>query len=112
MTVEEIASLSVGQKLIIPQAPPTPQPVTTTTPATGGPAATTTPGAGEPESTPTPAAADEEGTYTVQEGDIPVTIAEKFGISVEALLEANDITDPTSLKIGQVLVIPTPTPEP
>ncbi len=106
MTVEEIAALSVGQKLIIPQRAPEQQPVTTTTPATGGPAATTT-----PESTSTPVAG-EEGTYTVEEGDIPVTIAEKFGISVEALLEANDITDPTSLKIGQVLVIPTPTPEP
>ena len=100
MTVEEIAALSVGQKLIIPQRAPEQQPVTTTTPETGEPEATSTPAAGE------------EGTYTVQEDDIPVTIAEKFGISVEALLEANDITDPTSLKIGQVLVIPTPTPEP
>jgi len=111
MTVEEIAQLSVGQKLIIPQRPPEQQPVTTTTPSTGEPAATATPEAGEPETTSTPVAG-EEGTYTVQEGDIPVTIAEKFGISVEALLEANDITDPTSLTIGQVLVIPTPTPEP
>jgi LysM repeat protein len=111
MTVEEIAALSVGQKLIIPQRPPEQQPVTTTTPETGEPAATATPEAGEPESTSTPVAG-EEGTYTVQEDDIPVTIADKFGISVEALLEANDITDPTSLTIGQVLVIPTPTPEP
>jgi LysM repeat protein len=108
MTVEEIAALSVGQKLIIPQRPSEQQPVTTTTPETGEPAATATPETG---STSTPVAG-EEGTYTVQEGDIPVTIAEQFGISVEALLEANDITDPTSLKIGQVLVIPTPTPEP
>ena len=100
MTVEQIADLSVGQKLIIPQRPPEQQPVTTATPETGEPAATSTP------------AASEEGTYTVQEGDIPVTIAEKFGISVEALMEANGITDPTSLKIGQVLVIPTPTPSP
>jgi LysM repeat protein len=111
MTVEEIAALSVGQKLIIPQRAPEQQPVTTTTPETGEPAATATPEAGEPGNTSTPVAG-EEGTYTVQEGDIPVTIAEQFGISVEALLDANDITDPTSLKIGQVLVIPTPTPEP
>jgi len=102
MTVEQIAQLSVGQKLIIPQRAPTQQPVTTTTPGASQPTATSTPAAGE------------EGTYTVQEGDIPTTIAEKFGISAEALMEANDITDPTSLKIGQVLVIPTPTatPEP
>ena len=44
MTVEEIAALSVGQKLIIPQAAPEQQqPVTTTTPETGEPAATSTP---------------------------------------------------------------------
>jgi len=113
MTVEQIAALSVGQKLVIPQRAPTPQPVTTTTPETGEPEATTTPEAGEPEATSTPTT-DEEGTYTVKEGDIPTTIAEQFGITVEALMEANSITDPTSLMIGQVLIIPTPTatPEP
>ena len=113
MTVEQISALSVGQKLIIPQRAPEQQPVTTTTPETGEPAATSTPRTSEPESTSTPVA-DEEGTYTIQEGDIPVTIAERFGITVEALLEANEDIDPTSLKIGQVLIIPTPTatPEP
>lgn len=101
MTVEQIAQLSVGQKLTIPQrAPEQPQPVTTATPATGTPRATSTSAAGE------------EGTYTVQDGDIPETIAEEFGITAEELMEANDITDPTSLYIGQVLIIPTPTPEP
>ena len=101
MTVAQIADLSVGQKLIIPQrAPEQQQPVTTTTPQTSEPAATSTP------------VASEEGTYTVQDGDIPVTIAAKFGITVEALLEANDDIDPTNLRIGQVLIIPTPTPEP
>jgi LysM repeat protein len=102
MTVAEIADLSVGQKLIIPQRAQEQQPVTTTTPQTSEPAAT---------STPAPVAG-EEGTYTVQDGDIPVTIAEKFGITVEALLAANDDLDPTNLRIGQVLIIPTPTPEP
>jgi LysM repeat protein len=112
MTVAEIADLSVGQKLIIPQrAPEEQQPVTTITPETGEPAATTTPETAEPETTSTPVAG-EEGTYTVQDGDIPVTIAEKFGITVEALLAANDDIDPTNLSIGQVLIIPTPTPEP
>jgi len=102
MTVEQIAELSVGQKLIIPQRAPEQQPVSTATPETGEPETTSTPAAGE------------EGTYTVQEDDIPSTIAEKFGITAEALMEANGITDPTSLKIGQVLVIPTPaaTPSP
>jgi LysM repeat protein len=102
MTVAEVADLSVGQKLKIPQRATEQQPVTTTTPQTSEPAAT---------STPAPVTG-EEGTYTVQDGDIPVTIAEQFGITVEALLAANDDIDPTNLRIGQVLIIPTPTPEP
>jgi len=101
MTVEQIAQLSVGQKLIIPKAAPgEQQPVTTATPE-----------GAEPVSTSTPAAAG-GGTYTVQDGDYPTSIAEKFGISAEALMEANGITDPSSLKLGQVLVIPTPTTTP
>lgn len=68
----------------------------------------------EPEATPTPAT-EEQTTYTVQEGDIPETIAAQFGITAEELMAANGITDPTSLDIGQELVIParsaTPTQE-
>ena len=99
MSMEQIAQLSVGQKLIIPRTPSQQQPVSTTTPETSGPTATHTPSASG-------------GTYTVQEGDYPSSIAEKFGISAEALMEANGITDPTGLKIGQELIIPTPTPSP
>jgi LysM repeat protein len=60
-----------------------------------------------PEPTPTA----EPVTYVVQQGDYPGLIASKFGISVEALMEANGITDPRRLSIGQVLVIPSPEPE-
>jgi LysM repeat protein len=62
--------------------------------------------------TPTPAALGQ--TYTVQSGDIPLTIAEQFGISVEELLAANPGLDPTGLVVGQVIVIPpaSPTPTP
>ena len=45
-------------------------------------------------------------TYAVQDGDNPSTIAERFGISVEELMAANGITDPTGLYVGQVLTIP------
>ena len=109
MTVEEIAQLSVGQKLIIPRRAPEQQPVTTATPEASEPTSAGTPEA-EPTSTVTPVASG--GTYSVQEDDYPALIAEKFGISAEALMEANGITDPAGLKIGQVLIIPTPTPSP
>jgi stage VI sporulation protein D len=45
-------------------------------------------------------------TYRVQSGDTLSSIAARFGVSVQALINANGITDPNSLSIGQVLVIP------
>jgi LysM repeat protein len=84
----------VGQKLIIPGQEPGVVPEGTATPE------------GE-TTTPTPSA---EGVYIVQEGDYPGSIAEQFGISAEELMEANGITDPTSLIVGQELIIPTATP--
>ncbi len=71
----------------------------------------------EPTPEPTPDVDPGEQTvYIVQEGDIPETIAAQFGITAEELRAANGITDPTSLRIGQELIIPnpsaTPTPEP
>lgn len=65
----------------------------------------------EPTEAPTVAPTPASGqTYTVQEGDIPETIAAQFGITADELMAANGITDPTSLQIGQVLVIPAPSP--
>jgi len=94
--ITDPASLSVGQKLIIPGQEPGLVPEGTPTPE------------GE-TTTPTTTA---EGVYIIQEGDYPSSIAEQFGISVEELMEANGITDPTSLKVGQELIIPTATPSP
>jgi murein DD-endopeptidase MepM/ murein hydrolase activator NlpD len=57
----------------------------------------------------------------VQAGDNLLGIARQYGVTVEALQEANAITDPRLLQIGQELVIPreeglanqpTPTPTP
>lgn len=47
-------------------------------------------------------------TYTVQPGDTLGKIAAEFGVTVEALAEANDIEDPSLINVGQVLVIPQP----
>ena len=94
--ITDPSSLSVGQKLIIPGQEPGRVPEGTATPE--GEATTATPTA--------------EGVYVVQEGDYPSSIAEQFGISVEELMEANGITDPTSLTVGQELIIPTATPSP
>ncbi len=45
-------------------------------------------------------------TYTVQPGDTLYGIAQKFGVSWEAIAEANNIEDATTLRVGQKLVIP------
>lgn len=53
-------------------------------------------------------------TYTVKEGDTPAGIAASLGVDLNELLRLNNIGDPTSLKVGQVLKVPKPpaTPTP
>lgn len=44
--------------------------------------------------------------YTVQPGDTLSGIADRFGITVDDIVRANNIADPNSLSEGQVLTIP------
>ncbi len=53
-----------------------------------------------------PAPDDEVTTYTVVRGDWLAKIAQRFGVSLTALAEANDIIDLTRIDVGQVLIIP------
>ncbi|MBM4423583.1 MAG: LysM peptidoglycan-binding domain-containing protein [Chloroflexi bacterium] len=54
-----------------------------------------------------PARAQSSGPqYVVQEGDTLYSIAQSFGVSIDSLQQANNITDPSLLAIGQRLVIP------
>lgn len=46
------------------------------------------------------------GSYVIEPGDTLSVIAERFGVSVDALSQANGITDPNSIRPGQQLVIP------
>lgn len=48
----------------------------------------------------------QETVYRVQPGDTLNTIAEAHGISVQALEEANRITDPNMIRVNQSLIIP------
>ena len=50
---------------------------------------------------PTPA-----GIYVVQPGDTLSSLAEDFGTTVEEIMAANGLTDPNTLALGQVLIIP------
>jgi len=51
--------------------------------------------------------------YTIQQGDTIYLLSQRFGVSVEAILNANPGIDPNNLMIGQVICIPKPyMPEP
>jgi len=69
--------------------------------ATATSAATATP---VPQPTPTPL------VHIVSAGETLSTIAEAYGTTTEALTEANAITNPSLISVGQELVIPAPTP--
>jgi polysaccharide deacetylase family sporulation protein PdaB len=45
--------------------------------------------------------------YTVKAGDTLYSIAKKYGVTVEALAKANNITNYNLIRVGQVLIIPT-----
>ena len=51
-------------------------------------------------------------TYTVQFNDALAKIAEKYGTYVSTLAEANCITDPNVISVGQVLRVPGDAPPP
>ncbi|NPV09835.1 MAG: LysM peptidoglycan-binding domain-containing protein, partial [Anaerolineae bacterium] len=95
-----------------PEPTPVPRPTldlatAAVTPGLSGPtqqaAATPLPTASPmPTATETPMAT----TYTVQAGDTLSAIAERFGVTLAALAAANDIANPNSIRVGQVLIIP------
>jgi len=66
----------------------------------------TIPAAGATRTQAVAAKAAKPRTHTVRSGDSPYTISQRYQISVDALLKANRIRNPRSLKPGQVLVVP------
>lgn len=84
------ATLTPTRERPTPTATPTPTPI----PATPEP--TTTP---TPEPTPI--------VHTLQAGDTLIGLARKYGVTVQAIQEANGITDPRGLLVGQQIIIPT-----
>jgi LasA protease len=49
--------------------------------------------------------------YIVQPGDMLSAIAERYSISMDAIIHANTITNPDALEVGQKLIIPAITPQ-
>ena len=58
--------------------------------------------------TATQAAGPTPTVYLVKPGDTLGTIAQHFGLSVQEIMAANNITNPNVLSVGQSLIIPVP----
>jgi LysM repeat protein len=101
-----------------PAATAAPPPLTPTgTPAPSATPAPTTAPTAAPSATPAPTtaptataqpAAPAQRKYTVEAGDTLRSIATKFDVSVQAIIDANKLTpqEADSLRVGQELIIP------
>jgi LysM repeat protein len=88
---------------------PTPRPTGTPRPTrsddpTPEPSTPPSPTAAPATANPTPAATLR--TYRVQSGDTLSAIATRFGTTVRAIVDLNNLADPNRLSVGQVLLIP------
>lgn len=111
MVLPLLLTRACGQ--VITRVTPTPQATPTlalTQAATRRP--TATPAPYTPAPTPTPTITPTPVIYAIRGGDSLLGIANQFGITVQALQEANGITDPRYLQVGQELVIPRPVAAP
>jgi LysM repeat protein len=82
--------------------------VTSETPILAGAALVSSPTPDEARILPTPR--QDATQYTVQPGDSLGGIAELYGISIQTLQQANNISDPNLLEVGMVLNVPAPDP--
>ncbi|HEU4849520.1 MAG TPA: LysM peptidoglycan-binding domain-containing protein [Terrimesophilobacter sp.] len=95
-----------GQSVVIPGQPAATKPAP----------APTTPDAGTididpvvdvtPIAQPTPPPAPASTTYLIRSGDTITSIAAKFGVSIQSLLDANGLTRSSIIYAGRTLVIP------
>ena len=95
------AQLAVGN-LAQPTATPTATSTATATP-TATPTTTSTAPTATPTSTPAPG---QTVIYVVRTGDTLYSIARRFGVSVTALAQINNITNTRYIQVGQQLIIP------
>jgi N-acetylmuramoyl-L-alanine amidase len=99
-----------GQVITIPQgaaAPSTPAPASDAVPVVDiTPISEPAAPAAEPVTEAPPAPTVVNGTYVIQSGDNVTKIASKFGVSVQAILDANGLTRTSIIYSGRSLVIP------
>ncbi len=113
---ERCAGADGGRLHASPAPAPTPVPPTpvTPTPVTPG-ASPVSPAATPPQGSVAPTvpvfaaqAAPGEQVYIVRSGDTLYSIARRFGVTVQALQQRNNLANPNDIKVGQQLIIPAP----
>ena len=104
----DATTTSTAAAVQTPPAPSTtrsPAPIQPPTPTAALPPAPTT---AAPPPAPTTAAPASSGlTYTVQSGDTLAAIADRFNVTVDEIISANNIQNADVISIGQQFVIPT-----
>jgi len=93
---------------IITRSTPTPLPPTPTVAiaALATPRPTATPAPYTPAPTATPTVTPTPLIYTLKGGDTLLGLAIEFGTTLQAIQDANGITDPRGLLVGQQIIIP------
>lgn len=91
---------------IVARQDPTPIPTAMPTTTVISRRATATPKPATPLPTPTFTPSPTPIIHAIQKGDTLLGIANRYGITVEALQEANGILDPRRLQLGQELIVP------
>lgn len=83
-----------------------PNPITfsISTRAPGEPILTPTPDSVHPLPTPR----DKPAVYIIQAGDTLGIVAQNYGVSLEQVIQANDLSNPNVLEIGQTITVPVP----
>lgn len=109
LVVTSLALLGCG-RLIQPPTPTVAARVSATVTDTPWPTATRratfTPVPATPSDTPTPTATATPIIYVIKQGDTLLPIARNYGVTVQAIQDANGISDPRRLRIGQEIIIP------
>lgn len=95
---------ALNQELVTLQGTPTRTPFMPATRPPDAPVLTPTPN--PPAALPTQRSDAQE--YVVQAGDTLGKIAQKYQVSVDQIMSANDLFNPDQISVGQVLVIPPP----